>query len=136
MNNIQLSTYVNFQGKAREAMEFYHSVLGGELYLQTQDEQGTPRPAGPGDSIAYSQLDAAGALIIGVDGHPNYPAAVGENMAVALGGTDRERLSEIFNKLAEVGQLKMPLRKQPSGAEVGWLADRFGINWMMSIDKG
>ena len=29
----------------------------------------------------------------------------------------------------------MPLSKQPSGAEVGWLADKFGINWMVSVDK-
>ena len=75
---------------AREAMEFYHRTLGGNLVLQTAGEQGACRPAGEGDSITYSRLEAAGAVIIGVDGHPNYPPAVGENMALALSGTDKD----------------------------------------------
>jgi uncharacterized glyoxalase superfamily protein PhnB len=29
----------------------------------------------------------------------------------------------------------MPLAEQSGGADVGWLTDKFGINWMVSIDK-
>jgi PhnB protein len=135
MSKIQLSPYINFQGRAREAMEFYHEVLGGNLELQTVDEQGVARPAGPGDSIVYSRLEADGVLIIAVDGHPDYPAKVGENMAIALGGTDKERLTKIFNDLAEGGKNKMPPTAQPWGADVGWLMDKFGINWTIYINK-
>lgn len=135
MSKIQLSPYVNFQGQAREAMEFYHKVLGGNLDLYTMDEQGVSKPAGPGDRIAHSQLEADGALIIATDGHPSYPAKVGENMAIALGGTDRDRLTKIFSDLAEGGRIKMPLTAQPGGADVGWLTDKFGINWTVTIDK-
>ncbi len=135
MSKIQVSPYVNFQGRAREAMEFYHKVLGGSLDLQTSNEQGVPKPAGPGDRIMHSRLDADGALIIATDGHPDYPAKVGENMAIALGGTDKDRLTTIFNDLAEGGRIKMPLAEQPGGADVGWLTDKFGINWTVNIDK-
>lgn len=135
MSKIQTSPYINFQGRAREAMEFYHKVLGGNLDLQTLDEQGASRPARQGDSILYSRLEAGGVLIIGVDGNPNYPAKVGDNMAIALGGTDKDRLTVIFNELAEGGKIKMPLARQPWGADVGWLADKFGINWTVNIDK-
>jgi PhnB protein len=135
MSKIQLSPYVNFQGRAREAMEFYHKLLGGKLDLQTLDEQGVVKPAGPGDSIRHSRLEADGAIIIGSDGHPDYPAKVGDNLAIALGGMDKDRLTKIFNGLAEGGKLQMPLAKQPWGAEVGWLTDKFGIHWTVSIDK-
>ncbi len=127
--------YVNFQGRAREAMEFYRRVLGGKLDLQTMSEKGVPKPAGPGDRITHSRLEADGALIIASDGHPDYPPTVGDNMAIALGGTDKGRLTKIFNDLAEGGRIKMPLAAQPSGPAVGWLTDKFGINWMVSIDK-
>jgi PhnB protein len=130
-----LSPYINFAGRAREAMEFYHKVLGGTLDLQASNEQGVPKPAGRGDPFTYSRIEADGALIIGVDGHPNYPAKVGENMALALGGTDRGRLTKLFNGLAEGGNIKVPLPAQSAGAAVGWFTDKFGINWMVSIDK-
>jgi PhnB protein len=135
MSKIQLSPYVNFQGRAREAMEFYHKVLGGNLDLQALDEQGVSRPAGPGDRITYSRLEADEARIVGSDGHPDYPAKVGDNMALALSGKDKTRLTKVFNDLAEGGRIQMPLAKQPGGAEVGWLKDRFGINWTVTIDK-
>jgi PhnB protein len=117
MSRIQLSPYINFQGRAREAMEFYHNVLGGKLDVKTL------------------RLEVDGALIIGADGHPDYPARVGENMAMALGGTDKDRLTKIFNGLAEGGKIKAPFAKQAGGAEVGWITDKFGINWVVSVDK-
>jgi len=78
---------------------------------------------------------AEGIVIVGSDGHPDYPAKVGENMAVAVGGTDRERLTRIFNGLAEGGKIKGQPASQPWGADVGWLTDKFGINWVVSIEK-
>jgi PhnB protein len=117
MSNIRLSPYVNFQGRAREAMEFYHKVLGGTVDLQAL------------------RLEVDGALIIATDGHPDYPAKPGDNMAISLSGTDRGRLSKIFTDLAEGGRIQGPLAKQSWGAEVGWLKDKFGINWTVNIDK-
>jgi PhnB protein len=135
MSKIQSSPYVNFQGRAREAMGFYHKVLGGNLDLQTMNAQGGSKPAGPKDRISHARLEADGALIIASDGHPDYPAKVGDNMAIALGGTDKDRLTKIFDELAEGGQIQMRLTKQPLGADVGWLTDRFGIHWTVNIDK-
>lgn len=107
MSKITLRPFVNFHGRARDAVAFYRSVLGADL----------------------------ADLIVGVDGHPDYPPTVGDNMALAVGGTDKARLSKIFNGLAEGGKIKMPLAKQSSGGEVGWLVDRFGINWTVTVDK-
>jgi uncharacterized glyoxalase superfamily protein PhnB len=41
----------------------------------------------------------------------------------------------MFHDLAEGGQIKGPLAKHARGAEVGWLADKFGMSWMVCIDK-
>ena len=135
MSRQYLSPYINFQGRAREALEFYQRLLGGSLDLQTSDERGTPKPAGPGDRITHARLEADGMRSIATDGHPKYPAKVGENVALALGGTEKDRIARIFDGLAEGGQLKMPLTKQPSGNEDGFLTDKFGINWVVSVEK-
>jgi len=52
-----------------------------------------------------------------------------------LGGPDKARLTKIFQDLAAGGQTKMPLTQQPGGVEVGYLLDKFGINWVVSIEK-
>jgi uncharacterized glyoxalase superfamily protein PhnB len=49
----------------------------------------------------HARLEADGALIVASDGRPDYPAQVGENMGIALGGTDKDRLTKIVNDLAE-----------------------------------
>jgi PhnB protein len=56
-------------------------------------------------------------------------------MAISLGGTDTGRLTKIFNDLAEGGTIQGPLAKQPWGGEVGWLKDKFGVNWTVNIHK-
>jgi uncharacterized glyoxalase superfamily protein PhnB len=48
MSQQYLGPYLNFQGRAREAMEFNHKVLGGTLDLHAANEKGEAKPAGPG----------------------------------------------------------------------------------------
>jgi len=55
MSQQYLSPYINFQGRAREAMEFSHKVLGGKLDLQTVNKQGASKPAGPADRITHAR---------------------------------------------------------------------------------
>ena len=50
MSTFHVGPYINFQGKTREAMEFYQSVLGGDLVLHTVNEQGVSSVARPGDT--------------------------------------------------------------------------------------
>jgi PhnB protein len=128
--------YINFQGKAREAMEFYHGIFGGELELYAADEQGKPRRAERGERIMYARLSGDGVLLIASDGHPKFPTTLGDGMAISLIGTDREALGKAFDRLAEGGQAKMPLRDTPWGGAAGWLKDRFGINWNVDVEKG
>jgi PhnB protein len=123
MSTIQLTPFINFQGRAREAVEFYQKVLGGELELQ----------AGPNGRIGQARLEAEGVHIIATDGHPDYPAKVGENLALFLEGSDGPRLTGIFKALSQGGKVNMPLAKQPWGGQVGWLVDKFGISWSVNI---
>lgn len=125
MSRQYIGPYINFQGKAREAMEFYHKVLGGRLELQ---------PAAPGERVTHARLEADGAVIIATDGRPDYPAKAGDAMAIAIGGTDQDRLTKLFHDLAEGGVAKMPPTEQ-SGNQ-GWLTDRFGINWTVRVERG
>jgi len=119
LTKTSLVPYLNFQGQAREAMEHYRKVLGGKLELFASDEQGQPKPAGPGDRIMYAQLESDGVVIVASDGNPRYPAKLGEHIGLSLRGSDRARLTSAFEGLADGGQVKMPLTDMPWGTS-GW----------------
>lgn len=134
MDQLFINPYINFQGKAQEAMKFYQEALGGELVLLTSSPDGPPKPAGPDDSIMHARLESDTAVIMGSDGSPDYPPTPGDNIAVALGGYDKDRLSTIFDKLSEGGKVKQPLTEQPWGT-FGWMQDKYGVNWMLNVSK-
>lgn len=134
MSDIHTATYINFQGHAREALEFYQRALGGEVTLLAMDEQGQLRPAEADERVAGGRLVAGGVVILGSDGHPSYPPTVGENIAIALLGSDRERLTQAFDALSEGGKVKAKLSAPTPDSGVGWFEDKFGLNWMVSVE--
>lgn len=133
---LKANVYINFNGRAREAMESYKEVLGGELDLLAADPDGPPKAAQPGERIMHARLVSGGVTIMGTDGSPDYPASAGDNFAVALIGSDRERLTKIFDRLSsDGGKAKSPLKQESWGDTFGWLKDKFGINWMIDITQ-
>src|SRR5438552_18201260 len=112
MSKILLSPYVNLQGRAREAMEFYQQALGGRVELQTMTEQGEVKPAGAGDWITEARLECDGALIVGTDGNPKFTAKIGEILAIALVCSVKECIITNFLSLVEGVLIKGPLAEQ------------------------
>jgi PhnB protein len=128
----QLNPYLNFNGTARQAMEFYRDVFGGELTLSTFGELGMADGA-DADKVMHGQLQtSAGYVLMGADvpSHMEFERPAG--FAVSLSGDD-EALHGYFDQLAAGGTITMPLAKQVWGDEFGMLTDQFGIQWMVNI---
>jgi PhnB protein len=131
----RLNPYLNFPGTAREAMEFYAEVFGGELTVSTFGELGSPD--GPDvDKIMHAQLESpSGYTIMGADvptGMDYEPAA---GMTISLSGDDGDELHGYWDKLRDGGNVTMPLEKQVWGDEFGMCVDRFGVPWMVNITQ-
>ena len=129
-----LSPYLTFKGNCREAMTFYQSILGGELTMQTFGEtmpDGTP-PSHK-DQIMHASLQNDALSFMASDGPPGGTVTFGNNVHLSLVGDDEAALTKYFNRLAEDGDIKMPLAKQFWGDTFGMLTDRFGIHWMVNI---
>ena len=124
-----LNPYLNFNGTARQAMEFYKGVFGGDLTLSTFADLGMADGA-DADKVMHSQLQTSdGYTIMGAD-VPQQMAPAG--FAVSLSGDDRT-LAGYFEKLSAGGTVTMPLAKQAWGDEFGMCIDQFGIPWMVNI---
>jgi PhnB protein len=130
-----LNPYVNFDGNAREAMEFYRDVFGGELTVNTFGEWGNDDPA-VADKTMHALLETErGFTLMASDGPPGMEVPTGSNITISVSGEDADELRGYWDKLSDGGTVMMPLEKQMWGDEFGMCVDRFGIAWMVNITQ-
>ncbi|MGJ6979723.1 VOC family protein [Aestuariimicrobium soli] len=124
--------YVLFPGIAREAMEFYHGLFGGDLVLYTYAE--FSRTDGPGDAIAHGLLSGPVTLFGSDAGADEDAFAMTGGMLALLGSSDPATLHRWFDALADGGRVLDPLAKKPWGASDGQVVDRYGLRWLIGYE--
>jgi PhnB protein len=129
----RLNPYIQFEGSAREAMEYYRTVFGGELTISTFGEFGMEGAGAEG--VMHAQLETpSGYTLMASDTPPGMDVQSGSSVTISLSG-DEQDLRQYFEKLADGGQITMPLEKQMWGDEYGQCVDRFGVAWMVNISQ-
>ncbi len=128
-----LNPYISFRDSAREAMEFYKDVFGGNLSLNTFGEYGDPNAPGA-DNIMHAQLETdSGFTLMASDTPPGMEFNPGNNLKISLSGDDEQELRGYWDKLSEDGNVTMPLEKQMWGDLYGMCTDKYGVPWMVDI---
>ena len=134
---VRLNPYLNFRGRAREALDFYHGVFGGELVTSTFAEGGMGEDPAEQDLIMHGMLTgSSGLVLMGSDTPERMGYTKGENeFSVSLSGeadADAE-LTGYWQGLSDGATIREPLVEAPWGAKFGMLTDRFGVNWLVNI---
>lgn len=130
----RLNPYIGFLDNAREAMEFYQSVFGGQLDVNTFGDFGAASEGTEADKVMHAQLETPqGYTLMASDTPAGMEHKPGNTISVSLSGAEDDGLTEQFDKLADGGTVTMPLEKQMWGDTFGMCVDRFGISWMVNI---
>ncbi len=147
---VQATTHLNFTGQAREALEFYGSVFGGQVVVVTYADAGMPPDLPGADRVVFGQVVTPGGF--GVMAY-DVPGTPGNGLAGAAGSTRREDFLTLTDQpffvsvrggtVDEVGAL---WERLAVGAEVldaygpsqwapasGMLTDRFGVTWVLDV---
>jgi PhnB protein len=132
----RLNPYLNFNGNARQALEFYASVFGGgPLNLSTYADFGD-KDSPNADKIMHGQLETeAGYTIMAADAPPGMESPGMHGFGVSLSGDDGDALRRYWEKLSDGGTVTMPLQKQAWGDEFGMITDKFGVPWLVNIGQ-
>ncbi|HEY6932027.1 MAG TPA: VOC family protein [Marmoricola sp.] len=129
----RLNPYVSFRDDAREALEFYRSVFGGELNTSTFGDFGDPKSP-EAKLIMHGMLEtSSGFTLMAADTPPGMDFDPGSRISISLSGDDEAELRGYWDKLAEGATVTMPLEKQMWGDVFGMCTDRFGVTWMVNI---
>lgn len=131
---LQLNAYLSFRDDARQAMEFYRGIFGGELTVSTFADFQAAADAADRDKVMHAQLTTeAGLVLMASDTPSGMSRTQGTNFSLALSGDDEPTLRRYFEALTGGGTVTMPLDKAPWGDVFGMCTDRYGVQWMVSI---
>ncbi|WP_456287368.1 VOC family protein [Paenibacillus sp. AK002] len=136
--------YLNFDGIAGEAIEFYSEALQANEVKKVKfkdfpQDPNYPLPENELNMIMESSVQFAGGKIMMSDILPSMKAVTGElvkgnNMLISLIMEDKQALEEYFNQLSVGGHVVMPLSNTPWSSCFGMLVDKFGVAWKFNRD--
>jgi PhnB protein len=131
---VQLNPYLQFQDQTRDAMDFYRSVFGGELTMQTFADAGMSGAPSNDDRIMHAQLVTPHGLVLMASDVPDgIPYQPGSAISISLSGDDEPALRGFYDALADEGTVIEPLAQAPWGDHFGACVDRLGTSWMINI---
>ena len=129
----KLNPYLTFGGEARVAMEFYKTVLGGELTLQTYKEANAAMTPQMEDLIMHGVLITADGMTLMGSDEPE--AGSTKPASVAVSGEDEAVLRTYWDKLVDGAEILAQFETAPWGDTFGMLNDKFGMRWMINVTK-
>lgn len=132
-----INPYLTFAGQCREAMTFYQSCFGGELFFQTVAESpvAAQLPEEMRDLIMHSSLTSGHITIMGSDMTPKGGVYTGNHLSLLIDCGSKEEITAFFQKLSEGGEVRHQIEPTFWGALFGDLKDKYGIQWMLNLNQ-
>ena len=134
---MQVQTYLFFDGRCDEALEFYKKAIGAkvDMLMRFKDapDQSMISPASK-DKVMHAQFEVGDTKVLASDGRntgkPNF-----QGFALTITAPDAAEGERRFNALADGGQVQMPLAETFFASRFGMVADKFGVGWMILVEK-
>lgn len=135
--DMQIQSYLTFNGNCREAMNFYKSCLGGDLAFQTVGESplSDHMPEQMKDSILHATLTRGAMVLMGSDMVSQSGLVKGNAVSLSLQCTSEADIRSIYQQLSDGGHPDHPIELSFWGALFGDLTDRYGNHWLLIYEK-
>lgn len=147
--SIQTTTHLNFRGDARAALEFYGSVFGGHVVINTYADFGMPAGVPGADKVVFGLVVAEnGFRVMGYDipgqteggiagggttRRENHTTVSDQALFVSISSDSIEELQGYWDALTAGATIVEPLAASAWSAGFGMLTDQFGVTWSVSV---
>ncbi|MEI9946471.1 MAG: VOC family protein [Chitinophagaceae bacterium] len=138
-----INIYLTFNGNCEEAFTFYKSVFGGEFpyigrFGEMPTEDGTKLTGDDAKRIMHVSLPISKeTMLMGSDTTSEWAAgySAGNNFSISVNTDTKEEAGRIFDGLSTGGKVVMPMNKTFWSEYFGMFTDKFGVNWMVSLNE-
>ncbi|OOR06194.1 hypothetical protein BW900_13985 [Bacillus mycoides] len=129
--NQKITTFLMFEGKAEEAMNFYTSLFNQSeiVSISRYDENGP----GKEGTVIHATVTLNGQEFMCIDSYVKHDFTFTPAMSLYVTCDTEEEIETVFNKLAQDGKVLMPLGSYPFSKKFGWLNDKYGVSWQLTF---
>lgn len=137
---MQVQSYLFFDGRCEEAVDFYRKALGAKVemmmrFKENPDPQGCPGGVQiDGEKIMHASLRIGDSVVMASDGMAQGKPAF-QGFSLSLNAKNEAEADSLFNALSDGGQVQMPLTKTFFSPRFGMVADKFGVSWMVIVPQ-
>ncbi|GAB2971682.1 VOC family protein [Mucilaginibacter puniceus] len=136
-----INPWINFNGNAEEAFNFYRSVFGGEFTKIVRFKD----LASDDFQVPESEANKIMTIVLPIGKHnvligndvPEFMGRVNERenrSKITVAAESREEADKIFNGLSAGGEVEGPIDDSPWGTYAGMFRDKYGIEWIVEFD--
>ena len=130
----KITTFLMFDGKAEEAMNLYTSLFKPAEILSIT--RYGPNEAGAEGSVQHATFTLNGQEFMCIDSSAQHAFTFTPSISLYVRCDTEDEIDAAFEKLSQDGQILMPLGQYPFSKKFGWLSDRFGVSWQLSLEGG
>ncbi|MGJ7913273.1 VOC family protein [Neobacillus sp. LXY-1] len=132
----QTTPYFMFNGNAKEALDFYKSVFGGEISeLQTYAQAGYQHSPEAADRLIHGRFNSGDLFFMVSDSSPGSTIIAGNNISLVINLESDDEIQKIYDALKENGKVHMELQDTFWGACYAKVVDQYGIAWDLNYQK-
>jgi PhnB protein len=134
---MSVTPYLFFDGRCEEAIEFYKKTLGAEVGMMMRFKDAPDKTMctpGTENKVMHACLRIGGTAVMASDGRAQGKPKF-EGFALSISPKDEADAERLFKTLADGGQVQMPLAETFFAKSFGMVADRFGVGWMIIVEK-
>ncbi|MBE7106088.1 VOC family protein [Bacillus cereus] len=129
--NQKITTFLMFEGKAEEAMNLYTSLFDQSeiISISRYDENGP----GKEGTVIHATFTLNGQEFMCIDSYVKHDFTFTPSMSLYVTCETEKEIETVFNKLAQDGKVLMPLGSYPFSKKFGWLNDKYGVSWQLTL---
>ena len=134
---MQVQSYLFFNGRCEEAIEFYKNTLGAkvEMLMRFKEAPGDHKCSpGTEEKVMHSCLRIGETAVMASDGMAQGKPEF-KGFSLTINAKDKAEADRLFGALSDGGQVHQPLIETFFSPRFGMLADKFGVNWMVIAEK-
>lgn len=127
-------TFLMFDGKAEEAMDFYTSLFENSAILSIT--RYGANEAGAEGTVVHAIFSLNGQLFMCIDSNVEHGFTFTPAMSLYVNCGSEDEIDRLFEELSQDGTVLMPLESYPFSEKYGWVSDRYGVSWQLSLESG